>query len=79
MAGRGVLRIQHDARRLDGQKNVKLGNGNVRMKGVEEPICYWVPSIALSGMTFYTGDQFPEWRATCSSARWRGSTWSAWS
>jgi glucose/arabinose dehydrogenase len=53
---------QYDARRLDGQKNVKLGNGNVRMKGVEEPIYYWVPSIAPSGMTFYTGDQFPEWK-----------------
>jgi glucose/arabinose dehydrogenase len=22
----------------------------------------WVPSIALSGMAFYTGDLFPEWR-----------------
>jgi len=53
---------QYDARRLDGQKNVKLGNGNVRMKGVEEPLYYWVPSIAPSGMTFYTGDQFPEWK-----------------
>jgi aldose sugar dehydrogenase len=53
---------QYDARRLDGQKNVKLGNGNVRMKGVEEPIYYWVPSIAPSGMAFYTGDRFPEWK-----------------
>jgi glucose/arabinose dehydrogenase len=22
----------------------------------------WVPSIALSGMTFYTGDRFPAWK-----------------
>lgn len=30
--------------------------------GMEAPILYWVPSIAPSGMAFYTGDQFPEWR-----------------
>ena len=23
---------------------------------------YWVPSIAVSGMTFYTGDRFPNWQ-----------------
>ena len=27
----------------------------------EEPIYYWTPSIAPSGMVFYTGDQFPGW------------------
>lgn len=27
-----------------------------------EAIHYWVPSIAPSGMAFYTGDLFPEWR-----------------
>lgn len=26
------------------------------------PELFWVPSIALSGMTFYTGDAFPAWR-----------------
>jgi glucose/arabinose dehydrogenase len=26
------------------------------------PLHYWVPSIAPSGMTFYTGDRFPNWR-----------------
>lgn len=30
--------------------------------GFEEPIWYWVPSIAPSGMDFYTGDAFPEWQ-----------------
>jgi len=29
---------------------------------VLEPELFWVPSIALSGMTFYTGDAFPAWR-----------------
>ena len=32
------------------------------MAGVEQPIYYWVPSIAPSGMTFYTGRLFPEWQ-----------------
>ena len=32
------------------------------MEGVEEPIYFWVPSIAPSGMMFYTGDLFPEWK-----------------
>jgi len=30
--------------------------------GMEQPIVYWVPSIAPSGMAFYQGDSFPEWR-----------------
>jgi glucose/arabinose dehydrogenase len=29
--------------------------------GFEPPIVYWTPSIAVSGMTFYTGDRFPQW------------------
>lgn len=31
-------------------------------QGFEEPIHYWTPSIAPSGMVFYTGNQFPGWR-----------------
>lgn len=30
--------------------------------GTEAPLLFWSPSIALSGMVFYTGDRFPEWR-----------------
>jgi aldose sugar dehydrogenase len=30
--------------------------------GIKNPIIYWVPSIAPSGMTFYYGDKFPEWQ-----------------
>lgn len=29
---------------------------------MEQPLHYWVPSIGVSGLTFYTGDKFPEWR-----------------
>jgi len=31
-------------------------------KGFEEPVVYWVPSIALSGLTFYNGTKFPNWQ-----------------
>jgi glucose/arabinose dehydrogenase len=27
-----------------------------------QPIYQWTPSIAPSGMAFYTGDKFPQWR-----------------
>jgi len=30
--------------------------------GFEDPIVYWMPSIAVSGMTFYTGDALPGWK-----------------
>jgi aldose sugar dehydrogenase len=29
---------------------------------LESPFVYWVPSIAISGLTFYTGDRFPQWK-----------------
>jgi len=31
-------------------------------EGMELPIVFWVPSIATSGLTFYTGDKFPAWK-----------------
>ncbi len=39
----------------------KIGEGTAKA-GMEQPIHYWDPSIAPSGMTFYTGDRFPAWR-----------------
>jgi len=30
--------------------------------GMEQPVVYWDPSIAPSGMTFYAGDPFPQWQ-----------------
>ena len=32
--------------------------------GMEQPLKYWVPSIAPSGMTFYTGNVFAPWRGS---------------
>jgi len=31
-------------------------------EGFEQPLVVWIPSIALSGMTVYTGDRFPNWK-----------------
>jgi glucose/arabinose dehydrogenase len=53
---------QYDARQADGRKNVLVGNGKTSMPGVEEPVYYWVPSIAPSGMAFYTGNLVPDWK-----------------
>src|SRR5206468_4635586 len=30
--------------------------------GFEEPVVFWVPSIAASGLVFYTGERFPAWK-----------------
>jgi glucose/arabinose dehydrogenase len=54
--------VQYDARQADGRKNVPVGNGKSAMEGVEQPIYFWAPSIAPSGMAFYTGNLFPEWK-----------------
>jgi len=36
--------------------------GVTRMDGMEEPIYYWDPVIAPSGLAFYTGNLFPQWK-----------------
>lgn len=41
----------------------KIGEGT-KKAGMEQPIYYWDPSIAPSGMAFYTGDKFPAWRGS---------------
>lgn len=33
-------------------------------EGMEQPMLFWAPSIALSGLAFYTGDKFPEWKGS---------------
>lgn len=41
----------------------KIGEGTHK-QGMAQPIHYWVPSIAPSGMAFYTGDKFPQWQGS---------------
>ena len=31
-------------------------------EGMELPVVFWVPAITPSGLTFYTGDKFPNWK-----------------
>jgi glucose/arabinose dehydrogenase len=33
-------------------------------EGMEQPVWHWTPSIAPSGMTFYTGSLFPGWKGS---------------
>ncbi|HUA21424.1 MAG TPA: PQQ-dependent sugar dehydrogenase [Bryobacteraceae bacterium] len=35
---------------------------NPTREGMEPPIVVWIPSIAVAGMTVYTGDRFPAWK-----------------
>jgi glucose/arabinose dehydrogenase len=39
----------------------QFGEGTEK-EGLEQPIYYWDPSIAPSGMTFYTSDRVPSWQ-----------------
>jgi len=39
----------------------KIGEGTHKA-GMAQPLHYWVPSIAPSGMAFYEGERFPRWR-----------------
>jgi glucose/arabinose dehydrogenase len=36
--------------------------GKLSQEGIEPPVVYWMPAIAVSGMAFYTGDRFPAWK-----------------
>lgn len=49
----------------------KIGFGTQR-PGMEQPLYYWDPSIAPSGMAFYTGDQFPAWQGNLFVGALRG-------
>jgi aldose sugar dehydrogenase len=39
----------------------KIGEGNAK-PGMAQPVVYWKPSIAPSGMMFYSGKKFPQWK-----------------
>jgi glucose/arabinose dehydrogenase len=48
--------IEYQGPRITGDEQVKAG--------MEQPVYYWDPNIAPSGMTFYTGDAFPAWKGS---------------
>jgi glucose/arabinose dehydrogenase len=41
-----------------------IRGGKTTQPGTEQPIYYWDPVIAPSGMMFYTADLFPEWKGS---------------
>jgi len=49
----------------------RIGEGTAKA-GMAQPIHKWVPSIAPSGMAFYTGDRFPQWRGNLFVGALRG-------
>ena len=42
----------------------KLNNGTTDLPGMTQPVYYWDPVIAPSGLTFYHGKMFPEWEGS---------------
>jgi glucose/arabinose dehydrogenase len=51
----------------------KIGEGTEK-PGLAQPVKYWVPSPAISGMTFYTGERFPRWRGDILIGALRGQS-----
>jgi glucose/arabinose dehydrogenase len=55
----------------------QVGEGITAKEGMEQPVHYWVPSIACSGMTFHDGRGIPAWKDQLfvgALARSRGSS-----
>jgi glucose/arabinose dehydrogenase len=42
--------------------NTPIGAGITEKAGMEQPLYYYVPSIAPSGMEFYTAEEIPQWK-----------------
>ena len=57
-ANHGWPVVSHGVEYSGGQ----IGDGLKAAPGMADPIVTWTPVIAPGGMTFYTGDLFPEWR-----------------
>ena len=41
-----------------------IGSGITAREGMEQPVYYWDPVIGPSGMAFYDGAMFPQWRGS---------------
>jgi aldose sugar dehydrogenase len=49
-----------------------IGEGIVQKEGMEQPHYYWDPVIAPSGLAFYTGNLFPQWKGSLFVGALRG-------
>ena len=56
--------IEYSGKPVNGGKTVQAG--------MEQPVYYWDPTIAPSGIMFYTGSMFPEWKNNLFVAALRG-------
>jgi aldose sugar dehydrogenase len=52
---------------------VPVGAGITAKDGMEQPVYYWDPIIAPSGLAFYQGTLFPEWKNSVFVGGLRGS------
>lgn len=41
-----------------------LNGGLTQQPGLEQPVYFWTPSVAFSGLVFYTGDKLPGWKGS---------------
>ncbi|MHB1204081.1 MAG: PQQ-dependent sugar dehydrogenase [Rhodospirillaceae bacterium] len=51
----------------------EIDGGLTGKAGTEQPRYYWDPVIAASGLAFYTGDLFPQWRGSAFVGALRGT------
>lgn len=47
-----------------GPAKTPITGGETQRPGMEQPLYYWDPVIAPSGMIFYTGSLFPKWKGS---------------
>ena len=50
-----------------------VGDGFTKT-GLEEPLVFWVPAIAISGLSIYNGDAFPAWKGHAFVGAMRNNT-----
>jgi glucose/arabinose dehydrogenase len=49
-----------------------IGDGIIAKEGMEQPVYYWDPVIAPSGLAYYNGKLFPKWRGNLLAGALRG-------
>ena len=58
----GWMRISHGCDYGTPPDTCTPMGGASKAPGLRQPLSYWTPAIAPSGMAFYTGKKFPEWK-----------------
>lgn len=57
-----TLGMNYNGMPFDYDKDNKKVLSVTAKEGIEQPITYWLPSIAACGLDFYSGDKFPKWK-----------------